>query len=285
VNGGDEAMHRRYEGRWQRFAQPDPWDGSYDYTNPQSFNRYAYVQNDPVNSVDPSGLCTFNISIDNRAGLNDKQMTIITEEITSIFEAANQKVVFITPSNAGNVDRSLPTFKLHIYNAFPPNIQRQVNTVKNGDVLGYTPGAGEHGYISVNKIRESYGNLLATILALVIARIGAHEMGHYLLGPGHSESGLMRSGDQLDVQTDSPSDLDFSKRDMNVMSTYCPPELPRPETTPNRLIMPPFRISDPLRDNDFSAAWHWRVTSRYIDYSISPGFGSVTGYDIGSPIR
>ena len=25
-------------------------------TNPQSFNRYAFVQNDPVNFVDPSGL-------------------------------------------------------------------------------------------------------------------------------------------------------------------------------------------------------------------------------------
>jgi RHS repeat-associated protein len=56
ANGGDEAMFRRYEGRWQRFAQPDPFDGSYDLSDPQSFNRYAYVQNDPVNFVDPSGL-------------------------------------------------------------------------------------------------------------------------------------------------------------------------------------------------------------------------------------
>jgi RHS repeat-associated protein len=55
-NGGDEAMFRRYESKWQRFAQPDPYDGSYDPSNPQSLNRYAYVQNDPVNLVDPSGL-------------------------------------------------------------------------------------------------------------------------------------------------------------------------------------------------------------------------------------
>jgi RHS repeat-associated protein len=55
-NGTDEAMFRRYN-RWQsRFDQPDPYDGSYNFTNPQSFNRYAYVQNDPVNFVDPSGL-------------------------------------------------------------------------------------------------------------------------------------------------------------------------------------------------------------------------------------
>ena len=56
ANGGDEAMRRRYESRWQRFAQPDPYDGSYNLTDPQSFNRYSYVQNDPVNFVDPTGL-------------------------------------------------------------------------------------------------------------------------------------------------------------------------------------------------------------------------------------
>ncbi|HKG48371.1 MAG TPA: S8 family serine peptidase [Pyrinomonadaceae bacterium] len=56
ANGGDEAMMRRYAGKWHRFVQPDPYDGSYDLTNPQSFNRYAYVQNDPVNFVDPLGL-------------------------------------------------------------------------------------------------------------------------------------------------------------------------------------------------------------------------------------
>jgi RHS repeat-associated protein len=56
ANGSDEAMMRRYEGKWGVFAQPDPYDGSYDLTNPQSLHRYAYSQNDPVNFTDPSGL-------------------------------------------------------------------------------------------------------------------------------------------------------------------------------------------------------------------------------------
>ena len=54
--GSDDAMHRRYNRWWSRFEQPDPYDGSYDLANPQTFNRYAYVNNDPVNLVDPTGL-------------------------------------------------------------------------------------------------------------------------------------------------------------------------------------------------------------------------------------
>ena len=54
-NGSDEAMFRRHN-RWHsRFDQPDPYGGSYKLSDPQSFNRYAYVQNDPVTHVD-SGL-------------------------------------------------------------------------------------------------------------------------------------------------------------------------------------------------------------------------------------
>jgi hypothetical protein len=39
-----------------RFDQPDPYEGSYNLADPQSLNRYSYVQNDPVNFVDPMGL-------------------------------------------------------------------------------------------------------------------------------------------------------------------------------------------------------------------------------------
>jgi RHS repeat-associated protein len=55
-NASDEAMFRRYNRWWSRFDQPDPYDGSYDFSDPQSFNRYPYAQNDPVNLLDPSGM-------------------------------------------------------------------------------------------------------------------------------------------------------------------------------------------------------------------------------------
>jgi hypothetical protein len=44
------------ESKLPRFSRPDPSDGSYDLTDPQSLNRYSYTENDPVNFTDPSGL-------------------------------------------------------------------------------------------------------------------------------------------------------------------------------------------------------------------------------------
>ncbi len=55
-NSSDDAMFRRYNRWWSRFDQPDPYGGSYDVNNPQTFNRYAYANNDPVNFTDPTGL-------------------------------------------------------------------------------------------------------------------------------------------------------------------------------------------------------------------------------------
>ena len=55
-NWSDQAQQRVYHGWYSRFYQPDPWEGSYDLSDPQSFNWCTYVQNDPVNFVDPSGL-------------------------------------------------------------------------------------------------------------------------------------------------------------------------------------------------------------------------------------
>jgi RHS repeat-associated protein len=46
--------NRRYTSAYARWASPDPMAG--DITNPQSFNRYAYVRNNPTTLTDPLGL-------------------------------------------------------------------------------------------------------------------------------------------------------------------------------------------------------------------------------------
>jgi RHS repeat-associated protein len=54
ATGLDHTWWRKYENASGRWTTPDPLGGS--IADPQSFNRYSYVQNDPVNLIDPFGL-------------------------------------------------------------------------------------------------------------------------------------------------------------------------------------------------------------------------------------
>ena len=53
--GLDHAEARQYAPWMGRWTAPDPYNDSYDLANPQSLNRYAYVNNNPLGFVDPSG--------------------------------------------------------------------------------------------------------------------------------------------------------------------------------------------------------------------------------------
>ncbi len=61
VTGTADFMFREYSSNQQgRWISPDPAGiGAVDPADPQSWNRYAYVSNSPLNSVDPLGLVVF----------------------------------------------------------------------------------------------------------------------------------------------------------------------------------------------------------------------------------
>jgi RHS repeat-associated protein len=44
----DYALNRYYAAQWGRFTTPDPYQASAQLANPQSWNRYSYVENDPI---------------------------------------------------------------------------------------------------------------------------------------------------------------------------------------------------------------------------------------------
>ncbi|MGH9962251.1 MAG: RHS repeat-associated core domain-containing protein, partial [Pyrinomonadaceae bacterium] len=54
--GLDFAQARYYANMQGRFASVDPLMASASAGNPQTWNRYAYVGNDPLNATDPSGM-------------------------------------------------------------------------------------------------------------------------------------------------------------------------------------------------------------------------------------
>ncbi|MEK6280518.1 MAG: RHS repeat-associated core domain-containing protein [Acidobacteriota bacterium] len=70
VTGLDHTWWRKYENTAGRWTSPDPYLGSMSEGNPQSFNRYSYVGNDPVDFVDPTGLeqCYLRVQIWNLGG-------------------------------------------------------------------------------------------------------------------------------------------------------------------------------------------------------------------------
>jgi RHS repeat-associated protein len=63
ATGMDHTLWRQYDSLSGRWTAPDPYGGSMDALSPQSFNRYAYVNNDPINKIDPTGLMLSDIGV------------------------------------------------------------------------------------------------------------------------------------------------------------------------------------------------------------------------------
>jgi RHS repeat-associated protein len=56
ATGLNHTLWRKDDNLSGRWTSPDPYGGSMSTANPQSFNRYTYCSNDPVNHVDRLGL-------------------------------------------------------------------------------------------------------------------------------------------------------------------------------------------------------------------------------------
>jgi RHS repeat-associated protein len=62
---------RYYDSAIGRFISLDPWGG--DINNPQTFNKYAYTLNNPMNAIDPDGRLTIFIhGTGNQEGMDDE---------------------------------------------------------------------------------------------------------------------------------------------------------------------------------------------------------------------
>jgi RHS repeat-associated protein len=57
-SGLDNFGARYYSSQYGRFMTSDPGNVGADPLNPQSWNMYSYVQNNPLNNTDPSGKCS-----------------------------------------------------------------------------------------------------------------------------------------------------------------------------------------------------------------------------------
>ncbi len=145
-----------------------------------------------MNFIDPSGLCTFNISITNNAHLSSTALTSMMSEIRRIFGAAGQNVVFNMPR----------------YPGVNSNVSYGITVQSGGTDPGWTPRTStdvvNSGYASTDRLRESiqFGNSAQGMMGMhptnfgrALGRVAAHESMHYFLQMfGHSSSGLMQTG-------------------------------------------------------------------------------------------
>ncbi|WP_263341204.1 RHS repeat protein [Acidicapsa dinghuensis] len=140
----DHAQYRQYnptQGRWMR---PDPYAGSYDFSNPQSFNRYAYVLNNPLAYVDATGLDCAYFDEDDDGAPSDIEPGDCPTDINGI-----------PTDNGYYIDASGAT------NAWLDN---------NGNLMGYSIGDqsytadGNPDYVQYSlEMSDSTKNFLATI--------------------------------------------------------------------------------------------------------------------------
>ncbi len=119
-NGTDFGQFRSLSLTMARFNRPDPYLGSYDPTNPQSFNRFGYVLNNPLSLIDPSGLSCITTTVDSSdttSGSDDLNTTIQddgdglgcadigipasiqTEIFLTTYIPPNNMAMFSTPNN------------------------------------------------------------------------------------------------------------------------------------------------------------------------------------------
>jgi RHS repeat-associated protein len=81
LNYADQCWHANSG----RFLTPDPYQASGGPADPGSWNRYAYVGGDPVNAVDPAGLCGVVIGgIGQTPGNNSGSISDFTNQIVGV---------------------------------------------------------------------------------------------------------------------------------------------------------------------------------------------------------
>ena len=268
-NASDEAMMRRYNRWWSRFDQPDPYEGSYDAGNPQSFNRYAYVQNDPVNFIDPSGLCVINIQITGVSTVSAETLAAAQNEITRIFSQAGQTVFFT--SSGGGIN-----YYINLANIADSQMPNALGSTRA--TFGSTTGVDNYGAAYPNRIdARNASNAADRTMGMhpvnrgtALGRVIAHESGHYLLqmrNAQHSRSGLMRPQFSRDTSLfrrggNNDTAFHFSDAHREQINALCRTPLATDSAVPNNSITP-----RPLRRGDSG------ITPR----SIVPGGGVRVG--------
>jgi RHS repeat-associated protein len=107
--GLDFAEARYYNNAVGRFTAVDPLLASGKSADPQSFNRYVYIFNNPLNDTDPSGLCP-------EGGCKDYQGTVYTNG-KGAFDSKQVDKTWFEYSGSEIVDDATGQYRVYNYGA------------------------------------------------------------------------------------------------------------------------------------------------------------------------
>src|SRR5262249_36502766 len=120
---------RNYDPAAARFTTIDPLAG--DPRSPQSFNTYAFAQNDPVNHGDPAGLHSNPLAADIAATLLGQAVEQEVQKYFLTYYAPNLWPAVPGTRSGLPADQVLPAFEQAVQDSFsrPPNAVGQTNVV------------------------------------------------------------------------------------------------------------------------------------------------------------
>jgi hypothetical protein len=104
---------RFYSPRLRKFTQPDTIVPS--PANPQSWNRYSYVANNPIKYIDPSGHCSIMAMENDEAGCNGSNLYESNPTLRKFVPKVRDFSIFINPNAPTPYDLYPDT-----YNYSPP---------------------------------------------------------------------------------------------------------------------------------------------------------------------
>jgi RHS repeat-associated protein len=138
--GLDYAGQRFYASSYGRFNTPDPTFSSVSVGDPDSWNRYGYVNGDPINSLDPNGLCAvFIAGVTQSPGDNPD----LTQEAINLglSTAYPYQGLGLAASVADIINQKLNGFDDASFVAFEAITQAIVGSATPIDIIAYSGGA------------------------------------------------------------------------------------------------------------------------------------------------
>jgi len=163
--GFDYADQRFYASTYGRFNTPDPYKGSGGPSDPGSWNRYAYVEDDPVNSSDPLGL----FQLQAQPGIADSCNATMSP-YTGLIACVGPGVTPYTSGSGQSVSTSNPQ---NVWDSLSPACQKGLQTAMPGSTTAQMLAALTRADSAQNTLQAATSG--TSISWTMLAAIGIRE--------------------------------------------------------------------------------------------------------------